>query len=65
MEKRLEEIKLKHYSETFGSEFGVGEFDVDWLIKQAEIVEEIKQEIKGRWSTDTVFVNHLYQIINK
>jgi hypothetical protein len=43
MEDRLEKIKKKHYSESVGSEFGVGEDDVDWLIEQAEMIEKIKK----------------------
>ncbi len=39
--------------------------EILWLIKQAEIVEAIKQEIKGRWSTETVSVNRLHQIFDK
>lgn len=36
---------------------------VEWLFKQAEIVKTIEEEIKGKWSTEMVSVNRLYNIL--
>jgi len=46
MEDRLEKIKKKHYSESVGSELGVGEDDVDWLIEQAEKTQRYEKTLK-------------------
>ena len=37
----------------------------EWLIRQAEKVEKIEEEIRGKWSTEQVSVNRLHQLLNK
>ena len=39
--------------------------DFEWLIKQAEIVKDIKIEINNRWITEKVSVSRLHQLIDR
>ncbi|MFJ8528373.1 hypothetical protein [Bacillus sp. NPDC094106] len=63
----LEEVKkdFELGSVSYPPYINLTEEQVEWLIKQAEIVEAIREEIKGRWSTEKVSVNRLYGILEK
>jgi hypothetical protein len=66
MKSRLKELKDNHeFRKGEGWEITTLSEDVDWLIEQAEKVEVIKEEIKGKWSTEMVSVNRLHQILDK
>ena len=63
MNPRLE--KIKSDNEVLNHNNPALKEEIDWLIKQAEANERIKEEIKGKWSTEKVSVNRLNQIFDK
>lgn len=55
----LSEIKERH-----NSRLELSDEDIKMLIEQAEKVEKIREEIRGKWSTEAVFVNRLHQLLD-
>ena len=45
--EKFEKIRIKHENEYLGSEWGVGEDDVDFLVEEVERLHEIVNAVKS------------------